>query len=89
MILIPRLPKGEGVSREYVGKGDLAELIALQDELRRESRKIEKIVEELAFRAKMDPLEQIEKDIVNLHRILDTELEMHLNEIGYHYHRGD
>ena len=32
--------------------------------------------------------EQIENDIENLHGILDRELGRHLDEIGYHYHRG-
>ena len=76
------------VEREYVGKGEVAELIAMRDEQLRESRKIQKIGEEIALRAKMGPVERIGKDIENLHQILNTDLERRLNAIGYHYHRG-
>ncbi len=74
--------------REYVGTGDVAELIALQDEQRRELRKMGKIADEIAFREKVAPIEQITKDVENLVQLLDTELERNLNETGYYFHRG-
>ena len=79
---------GDRVLREYVGTGDVAELIALQDEQRRELRKMKKIADEIAFRDKVAPIEQIANDVENLFQLLDTELERHLNETGYFYHRG-
>ena len=79
---------GDRVVREYVGTGNVAELIALQDEQRRELRKMKKLAEESAFREKVASLEQITNDVKNLHKALHTELESHLNEKGYHYHRG-
>ncbi len=79
---------GDRVVREYVGTGDVAELIALQDEQRRELRKMKQMSEEIAFREKMAPIEQIAKDVENLVQLLDTELERNLNETGYYFHRG-
>ncbi len=79
---------GDRVVREYVGTGDVAELIALHDEQRRELRKMKQMSEEIAFREKMAPIELLAKDVENLFQLLDTELERNLNETGYYFHRG-
>ncbi len=79
---------GDRVVREYVGTGDVAELIALQDEQRRELRKMKQMSEEIAFREKVAPIEQMAKDVENLVQLLDTELERNLNETGIYFHRG-
>lgn len=79
---------GGRVERQYVGKGYSAELIALRDELLRELKKLKKIWEEIALRSKMDIVEKFGDEIENLHQILNTELERHLDGLGYHHHRG-
>ena len=79
---------GDRVEREYLGTGDVAELIALKDEERRELREAVRIAAKIAFRDKTAPIEMIEKNMENLHKILNTELERHFDDKGYYYHRG-
>ena len=80
--------EGDRIFREYVGCGDVAELIALKDEERRELREAVKIAVKIAFLDKTAPIEKIEKDLENLHKILNTELGRHFDDKGYDYHRG-
>ena len=79
---------GDRVVREYLGSDDVAELIALRDEERRELREAEKIAAKIAFLDKTAPIEKIEKDLENLHKVLTSELGRHYEEKGFHFHRG-
>ena len=80
--------EGDRVIREYVGTGESAEMTAARDEWLREMKELRKIGDELAFRMVMDPVDQLDKDIENLHEVLKTELRRHLDGFGYHHHRG-
>lgn len=72
------------VVREYVGTGELAELVADQDKLERDLRKLER--EGLAAEAEelADSLAPLEA----FTRVTEVEMKKALEEAGFHYRRG-
>jgi len=74
------------VIREYIGSGELAELIAEMDEILR----IKRDAERAAWRAEKERLQRLEQPLEELDRICNLLVKTSLEAEGYYRHnRGE
>ena len=71
------------VVREYVGAGEVAELVAQMDALEREQRR----VEALAQRQEKDELKALDADLKAVNEIIDLAARAALLAAGFHLHK--
>ena len=77
--------EGERVVSEYVGHGELAQLLAQQDA---EKRAADHVANEVA-RAEQDAESEIERRLDQTTVLVDALTEGALRAAGLHYHRGE
>jgi hypothetical protein len=74
------------VVREYVGSGEVAELIAESDAIERELRQLA----QLEWKEVKQDLKSVDDELNELSKIIDSLTRLLLETLGYHqHHRGE
>ncbi len=77
--------EGDRVVREYVGSGEIAELLAHADETRRRVRDLERT----RGRAEVERLEALAAPARELDEAAEVLVRAHLLAAGWHRHKGE
>lgn len=75
---------GDTVVSEYVGRGELAQLIATLDALEREERE----AEQEAWREHRDEIAAVDQMLDEIQEVVRTLTRAYLLAAGYHTHKG-
>lgn len=79
-----KIRRGRQVVSEYVGKGELIELLLEMDELDR----MEKLQSRVAWKNQKDEVRKLNKDMSQLAKIINGIARASLLASGYHPHKG-